>query len=431
MNRLIARLRRLSHTAWLVTRAGTLSLATHWALAGFSLVSAFGVWFVIQDVENPRVVGDAPALDPAGITVEARDVNDSAIANALPSVTIRVEAREADIPNLRASDFEAFVSFRGVEPGRPETRSVTVESRRSGVTVVSVNPRQIEVSVEPAATKELPVQVRITGAPPVGYETTEAPRIDPEFVTVRGRADQVETVEIVTLEVDLSNERDSTVTIEGDLVAKNSGGNAVDVEIEEPRARATFKITQLISSRQIPISAQPNGHPAPGFAVTNVVVDPPTVLVTGPKAVVDSLQTLSVERPDITNARADVVGSKTIERPPQVIIDRPSVIVRVEIRPETVQKTMVVGVAAFDPAAPPGFVVDSGVYSVTVRLSGTVAALDAVKVADVRATVSLSGAAAGTANYPASVVIDPKVASGVRVDGVDPVAVTLRLVSLP
>jgi hypothetical protein len=36
-------------------KSSVLNVYDHWALALFSLAAAFSIWFVIQDVENPRV----------------------------------------------------------------------------------------------------------------------------------------------------------------------------------------------------------------------------------------------------------------------------------------------------------------------------------------------------------------------------------------
>jgi hypothetical protein len=43
-----------------VAKATIRSVADHWMLAIFSLIAAGGIWFVIQDIENPRVEALVP-----------------------------------------------------------------------------------------------------------------------------------------------------------------------------------------------------------------------------------------------------------------------------------------------------------------------------------------------------------------------------------
>jgi hypothetical protein len=94
--------------------------------------------------------------------------------------------------------------------------------------------------------------------------------------------------------------------------------------------------------------------------------------------------------------------------------------VRVEIKPIEGASLFVVDPAFIN--RPPGLVVDLGQYTVEVKVNGPLAALALLKPVDIKATVSLAGALAGTALYQVNV----SVPAGMRADTVPPISVTLK-----
>ena len=421
-------------TAWLVARAGSVTVYDNWATALFSVVAAFGIWFVVQDVENPRREDVVP-LGQQRIQVEAVNRPDGFIVDDLATVKVRVEARDADIPELRPGDFRATVDVKDVGPDLTESREVRVEARRSGVKVLGVEPPTVEVKLIRAAKKDVKVEVRQTGDLPVGYRLAEDPVVDPAFVTVTGRPDRVDTVEFVQLDVNLSGVRSETLDQEGQLVARTAGGNPVTVDLSQSRAKATFKIAQLFTQRTLAVEPVVAGIPAAGYRVSGVTWDPPVVTVTGPKGVIDSLpDTIGTEQLAVGGAKTDVIATKGIERPPNVSVDRQSVVVRVKIEPIDCSSaqaaspcpSMLVAVAP-DFVAQPAGLSPRGNYTIQVRVAGQLALLAALKPGDIRVTVSLAGATAGTANYPLTVIVPP----GIRVESADPTASVTLVVQGP
>lgn len=428
--------RSVGHAAafgWNATRAMTGNVTGHWALALFSLVAAFGVWFAIQDIENPRVEGLVPLGDTEqGVRVEALNVPDGYIVVDPQPVRVRVQARQADLPQLRAGDFKATIDVEHILTEAPASVVVKVETRRSGVTVLGVEPTSVDITLVQAVSKEFQVQINLTGRLPDGYVETDEPSVDPPFVVVTGRAELVDTVASVEVDVSLSGARDSTTVVPGDLVARTESGNPVAVSLSQPGAKVTFKIDQTFSQRTMPLTPSIIGFPAPGYIVTNISVDPPVVVVTGVKGVIDSLQQITLEQVDVTAATKNIIQTRQVQRPPNVAADRQTVLVRVEIRAidctgGVTPASAPCGSATFYVAptfgSPPiGLAIDPAPYSVQVHVSGPIAQLAALKPTDFKAAVALVGGALGTLSYPA-VVTGP---TGVKVDSVDPLAVTLK-----
>jgi YbbR domain-containing protein len=179
------------------------------------------------------------------------------------------------------------------------------------------------------------------------------------------------------------------------------------------------------------------GAPAPGYVITNVTVEPPTVLAGGQKAVIDglvqklsgstaSVAALNLERIDVTNARQDITQSKQVERPANVFTDRQTVVVKIEIRPAISSATLIVA-PTVDGPVPAGMIIENTIITTNVRVSGQATAIQNLKASDVKATFSLAGATEGQATYQ----VKATAPAGITVESVDPVVVTLRTVPTP
>lgn len=414
-----------------VSRTAAADVGRHWVMASFSLVAGFGVWFAIQDVENPRVTQDVPFPAGQGIQIEGRNVPEGYLFIGGSVQQIRVEARERDVEELVADDFDAWVDLSGVDPSSPTDVDIEVVSRRERVRAIEALPSsvlRVEL-VKAVVLEDVQVRMNTTGALPDGYElVADETEIEPAFVTLTGRPEQIASITSVQLDVDLSGRRDESSTFEGDLVARSSSGDAVTVKIDPPRAKVTLKIQQTFSQRQLAVVAPITGHPAPGYEIARTVYEPATVVVSGLKSVMDGLTEIVVEPVDVGGATTDVTQTRQI-RIPNTSAQPTTVVVRVEIRPVECDlsqqskgcatRTFAVGVTLQPP--PAGLTYASGPYMTQVYVTGSLASLQDLSAGDFVASASLANGSPGTASYVVAVV-GPE---GIRVDDVDPITVTL------
>jgi YbbR domain-containing protein len=418
--------------AW-IAWAGVTGLAgsvrRHWALGAFSLVAAFGVWAMVEDVDNPRTEGDAPAS--GGIEVKAVNLPSNRAVEDLGSVRVRVEARKRDLASLRPTDFEAQVDLKdaGDATGDLGPRPVKVTAKRSGVRVVKVLQETVNIKLTEVVTREVAVTARVTTEAPAGFRTERLLKVEPPTVTVRGPEALVARIDTIDLDVNLSGAREQgDFGFEGDLVAR-SAGNTIAVSVTPARARATFEVKQVFSQRTIGLSPLITGSPAPGFVITNVTLDPPVVLVTGGKSIIEGLRgPLNIEKLDVTGARQNITMIKAIDRPPNVVTDRQSVVVKVEIQAidcgvstgSACESATFFVAPVLEGTLPAGLRVEGG-YTVQVRVSGPLAQIAVLRPADLRATFTLTGVT------PGSVVVTPKVTApaGIRVESIEPMTVVV------
>lgn len=407
--------------AWGIARGSVSSVADHWALAGFSLIAAFGIWFVIEDVENPRVTATFPADGlPASIPVEPVNAGQYIVADSF-AVSVVVEGREEDLTNLTAADFTATVDVQGIAPGSPEARDVRVKANRDGVRVIEVRPGAVNVSVVEPAQREMPVTIRRIGQLPAGYvEDEDMTVVEPAFVTITGLPERVAGVQSVDLDVNLSGVTTSPYEVTGTLVARSQSGSTEVVSFDQPRATAVFSIRQTTVQRLLPVIARPSGNPAPGYGIAGIEVEPSSILVTGPTAVMAELQSLTVPRIDqVAGAQADVILTLNVDVPPNTSLERQTVNVIVRIVPVEIGQHLRLPVSFTN--IPTGLTPGPQAYYVDVTVTGDGPLITGLELSDVTATVSLTGATAGTSSYPVVITAPPNVTASQP----SPIAVTL------
>ncbi len=398
-------IRQAIEVGWLLVQAGTRNLVGHWALALFSLLIASGTWFIIQDVENPRVEGIVPPDGEQQISVEY--VNSSADVTVVdtPTVRVRVQARSDRIDQLRASDFHAVVDLQGLSAGEVVDLPVSVTSTDKDVHVIEVNPPTVPVELVAVVDKEFEVEYRTVdgGQLPAGYELAEPPVIDPQFVTVRGTPDLVANVDRVEIDVNLSGKR-ADFEVTANLSARNANGQTQTVTLSAKQATISFSVKQTIQQREFAVRPVLTGKLADGYRVAGIQLTPNVVQVNASDDVLDGIADIVLESMDVGGASADITRTVDIRPINNVIITPQQVEVKVIIEPITCQKveggsacpTTVALVAPTFTSVPSGLSMSAGIFMTSVSLEGSPEALANLKAGDITATVSLAGLSAGT-----------------------------------
>lgn len=412
-----------------VARGTVASFYQHWGLALFSVAAAFAIWFVIQDVENPRVEASFPADDqPPSIDVRAANVEDAA-PNQTYTVRVRVEGREDDLSSLSNEDFEATIDVSGVAVGSPTEVPVRVRALRDGVRVLSVSPPTVNVTLEPIEEMKFLVTLNTSGQLVAGLEASAD--VSPLEVTVRGVRDSLQSVLSVDLDVNLNALREGETVLEGELRARSATGSEVGaVTISPARAKVTYTVAQTFVQRSLPVRPVLTGVLAPGYRLGAIVVEPPILTATGPRNQLDGRTEILTEAVNVSGATSEVRLIKNVEVIDNVSLERRTVTVRVEVKPIEcgIANTSCSGIAlTVGPGLqnlPTGQFVQGTIFAV-VKLSGPLPELIKVTPGQVVATVNLA-APSSTGLYPVTVTLPPALtALGVRAEPVDPISVTL------
>jgi len=135
-----------------------------------------------------------------------------------PRVAVKVRGKWKDLIRLGLTRPFLSIDLATAKPGMFRT-SITADdiSRRAippemarlvSVTEV-LDPRSVDLAIEPKATRSLPVRARVVGIPAPGYILDQDPDVQPESVTVMGPARLVQGIDTVyTVAVDITGERE-------------------------------------------------------------------------------------------------------------------------------------------------------------------------------------------------------------------------------
>ena len=166
---------------------------------------------VVTDQEREQVVQ---------IPIAAVGLADSltSVGELPPRVAVKVRGKWKDLIRLGLTRPFLSIDLATAKPGMFRT-SITAEdiSRRAippelsrivSVTEV-LDPRSVDLAIEPKATRSLPVRARIVGTPASGYVLDRVPDVEPDSVRVMGPARLVQEIDTVyTQAVDITGERE-------------------------------------------------------------------------------------------------------------------------------------------------------------------------------------------------------------------------------
>ena len=363
--------------------------ATPLALALVSLVAAVGLWIAVTEAENPRriaVFGGAievkPVNVPEGLAVARIDKS---------AVTLRISAADDTFRELTTADFVAEIDLSGVR----ETSDQVVIARvvgRDDVKIVEVSPSIVSVTLEPEATKQVPVRANRIGAPPQGYSVTTV-AANPETVRVRGATSLVQLVDSAAADINLTGVQLSRQQQYSLTPRDQRGADISRVRVEPASAEIRITVVQEVVTLSLLVVPQLQGSLAEGYNLVSINVDPPAIGVTGPLTVLQSLSQLTTEPIDVNGLRGDLTRTLRLRLPAEVQATRDSVTVLLRVAPAEGEILMTVAPQVAGVAE--GLKATLQTASISLRLRGQMPTLAALTPDSVKTTVSAAGLAEG------------------------------------
>ena len=376
------------------------------ATPGLLLISiglGIAVWFFVTEEENPTRSG----LFASPIEVVAVNVGrEVAVANALPSASIRIAAPEDRWDSLTSANFRAIVDLNGLS-AREQIVPVHVEVNDArGVRVISADPPGILVNLEQIVTREIPVDARIVGTLPRGFAAGEAVPA-PANVEVSGPESLVDLVVSAGADINVTG---LTVGLSQSLrlVARGAGGGEIrGVTIDPLNVRIDVAIEQTVLTRSVPLDVELLGQPAPGYRVDGVQIQPGVFVVEGSFDVLQAIDSLALGQVLLDGARANLSVVRSPSLPPGVSAVSPEdVDVIVSIAP--IQGATAITVVPRLIGVPAGLRGALGQLVVTVVLEGDLPLLNTLGPGDIRAEVDASGLEAGVSQVDVLIEAPPQ-----------------------
>lgn len=247
---------------------------------------------------------------------------DLIIINPPQRVNVTVTGLADTIAAVTSGSVNATPDFTGVKPG-PAVKVNVVTKSVSGVTIV--NPTiALLLDLDQRATVTLPVQVRIARVTP-GWQVTKQQALCNNVacsVTYDGPASWETNLKAYA---DFPGQvENSTYDFLTQPVVLEQNNKPLDpTQTTEPTATldittVTIHVEAITSttSRQVTLIDSPLSNPPPaGYRVTNVVIDPITVVITGPADALSKVTTIALPPLDLTGHTSDFTFKVQIPYP--------------------------------------------------------------------------------------------------------------------
>ncbi|MFO7952300.1 MAG: CdaR family protein [Bacillota bacterium] len=139
------------------------------------------------------------------VPLRVENISQDYVVTEIPSsVDFTLEGLPENLEDLTMQEIDAFVDLVDKEPGK---HLVRVQGRSpNGITIVSIDPEQVRVTIEEYLTDEFPVEIDLMGEPADGWELIDY-TVEPAEVYVGAPESSFQEIEKVTALVDLTGMR--------------------------------------------------------------------------------------------------------------------------------------------------------------------------------------------------------------------------------
>ena len=373
---------------WLATNLRTFLLAFALALI---------VWVIAVTAANP----DETRVYPTPISIEFIGQDSGLIMTGEPvpqKVEVTLRAPHLVWQSLLSGEasIRAVVDLTGLGSGT-HTVNVQMQIGARPVRIISMTPRNFDVSLEPQVTRSLAINLTLTGKPATGYQAGE-PILNPADAIISGGESIISKIDHIQAILDLTNSRQN-ITVTLPLQAVDTNGTVINgAAILPSNVQVNLPIIQQGGYRDLAVKVMTVGNPASGYSLTSVAAFPPIVTVySANSSTIDAMPGYVETLPlDLGGAIEDIQKQLGINLPPGVtLIGEQSVMVTVGVAPIQSSRTMsyrpveMIGLAT-------GLSAHLSPQTVDVILSGPLPILDALVFSDVQVQVDLTGLTFGT-----------------------------------
>jgi YbbR domain-containing protein len=299
-----------------------------------------------------------------------------------------------------------------------------VECADRRVRILEKIPDRISVRLEAIVSRDVPVRVVPLEEAPPGY-TLEAPQPNPVSVTVSGASSAVNQVSEAVVDIRIEGSKVSFTKLYQPVLLDAQGKEVNGLDFTPPMVQVQVTIKQLENYKTVSVKAVLTGTVAPGYWVSNIIVEPATVTFGGDATELESFGYVETAPVDVTGAISDVIRTVNIYVPPGTALvgkARPEVFVKVSVEPipggQIVRRPLVVDNLA------KGLTITYTVTTVDITLMGPIATMLNLQATDVTAVIDATGLLTGTYELQVQVSALPK---GLTVTAIVPNKVSVKV----
>jgi len=277
-----------------------------------AIILATLVWVAAINEQNPPREDDYNQNIPIAVIPPADGL---ITTDKLPeAVRLRLRAPESSWDDLSPSKFKATLDLSKLPAGFNDV-PIAVAVSDPQVEIMEKKPQSVSINLQAEQVVSLPVAVQIMDTPPLGY-VNRSPSIEPETVVIKGPASIIEKVTEAVTEVYIGGSKE-TIERDGEVILHDRDGRRVDgLTLLPERVQVTVPVEQRFGYKDVSVRAVVNGQVAPGYRVSNISVDPPTITIVGnPTVLGDISGFIETAQIDLSQATESIVRTVPLNLP--------------------------------------------------------------------------------------------------------------------
>ncbi len=234
-----------------------------------------------------------------------------------PKVEIELQGNRRDFIMSGVKRVEATVDLYNLRPGRAMLPVKVTAS--SGLSVVAVNPPQIEISAVPLIRKEFDISVEIQGQTAEGY-IAESPRISPEEIVLEGPEDLINKVTACQVELVLDQVKNSVSENRPVKIFLESGEAEREIRAIPDKVSVDVTVKQGYPTKLVEL-AKPVfiNKPPEGIKLENFSISPREVALSGPSRLLDQIRSVNSKAFDLSKLRDNGTFTVKLELPSEKV----------------------------------------------------------------------------------------------------------------
>lgn len=282
-------------------------LLKNWHVKILSLVAASVFWFFVLSSVNTFFVYPTP------LPIETFNVpEDLAVVNALGDATLTVRADQDIYKNLTTDNFTVYVDLNGLSAGE-QTVQVSVNSKKTDVSVVAIDPIQVIAVLEEVQTKEVPMEFELKGNPASNYTAFLQDNLE-ILVEVSGAESIVEKVKKAVATLTLTGTETGEVTRTVEINVYDARGVELTQVTTNPETVEMNAIVEPESAvKTVGIKVNTEGE-MDGY-ISQIQTTPDVVQIQGNAATLEAIDYLETEPVFIDPGQTQIIATAELVLP--------------------------------------------------------------------------------------------------------------------
>lgn len=288
-----------------------------------SILGSILIWMMVAyniDSDIPVTIRNVP------VTIDTNDSNLTRldlypVTSTDFTVDVEVIGPRATVGNIKASELNVLAKLNNISgPGTYDLALEITDIRNRGVEIKGTTPAAISMRFDHCVTKELPVQLDVSGLTiPEGYILDEE-YIYPSEIEVVGPATEMQSVETANVHLSFEKPLSASATYDTPVVLKDVELNAVESPYFEYDSKTVSVTLPVLKKKTVPVTFDfVNASSDFNLESLNYVVSPKEIEIAGPADSVATFNELHLGYLDMRTLTPDMNMSYNLSLPPGFI----------------------------------------------------------------------------------------------------------------